>query len=587
MSATARRKQEEKHLRLVRELGARTPNRRCAECEQRGPTYTDITVGSFVCTSCSGILRGLNPPHRVKSISMTTFTEQEIEFLQSHGNEVCRQIWLGLFDSRSSVIPDYRDPQKIKEFLQDKYEKKRWYVPPERVKVSAATSATTSLSSRSSTPDIKPLKSLVGESTPALTVTRTPVGQAQVQQAQQQQAKRSQMDLLADIGGDPFATSAPQHAATQAFGAFPGFGVQQTAHASFPTFNAFSGGGATGNVGGFPSVHQAPFQAQPAASGGSSSANFANFDTFPKSSSTSFGAFTSPPATSVPAGSTAASSGKHATSQADKYAALADLESIFNAPNSTAAGGQMSSFSFTSAGQPAASSSQYTGGEYSSVFGIGVPSSHASAGTNSISGTVSGSQVPTQQSVATSTANFGAFSNPFAAPTVTAQAASTNPFQTNGMAPVYGVQTVYGSVAPTAVPGGFVGFPQHPFSQQQQQQQQPHPQQQQQQQQQQQHQAFGQQQSYPQQQQQQQPFPVQQGYSQQQHAFAQQQAFLQQQAFAQQHNGAGFAAFGQPKVMQRPMGPLIQGGGAPSNPFMTGAPPGQFAAGNTSTNPFL
>ncbi|XP_055520936.1 arf-GAP domain and FG repeat-containing protein 1-like isoform X7 [Leucoraja erinacea] len=519
MSATARRKQEEKHLRLVRELGARTPNRRCAECEQRGPTYTDITVGSFVCTSCSGILRGLNPPHRVKSISMTTFTEQEIEFLQSHGNEVCRQIWLGLFDSRSSVIPDYRDPQKIKEFLQDKYEKKRWYVPPERVKVSAATSATTSLSSRSSTPDIKPLKSLVGESTPALTVTRTvsqPVGQAQVQQAQQQQAKRSQMDLLADIGGDPFATSAPQHAATQAFGAFPGFGVQQTAHASFPTFNAFSGGGATGNVGGFPSVHQAPFQAQPAASGG-----------------------------------------------------------------------QMSSFSFTSAGQPAASSSQYTGGEYSSVFGIGVPSSHASAGTNSISGTVSGSQVPTQQSVATSTANFGAFSNPFAAPTVTAQAASTNPFQTNGMAPVYGVQTVYGSVAPTAVPGGFVGFPQHPFSQQQQQQQQPHPQQQQQQQQQQQHQAFGQQQSYPQQQQQQQPFPVQQGYSQQQHAFAQQQAFLQQQAFAQQHNGAGFAAFGQPKVMQRPMGPLIQGGGAPSNPFMTGAPPGQFAAGNTSTNPFL
>lgn len=32
--------------------------------------------------------RGLNPPHRVKSISMTTFTQQEIEFLQKHGNEV-------------------------------------------------------------------------------------------------------------------------------------------------------------------------------------------------------------------------------------------------------------------------------------------------------------------------------------------------------------------------------------------------------------------------------------------------------------------------------------------------------------------
>lgn len=32
--------------------------------------------------------RGLNPPHRVKSISMTTFTQQEIEFLQKHSNEV-------------------------------------------------------------------------------------------------------------------------------------------------------------------------------------------------------------------------------------------------------------------------------------------------------------------------------------------------------------------------------------------------------------------------------------------------------------------------------------------------------------------
>lgn len=32
--------------------------------------------------------RGLNPPYRVKSISMTSFTPQEIEFLQGAGNEV-------------------------------------------------------------------------------------------------------------------------------------------------------------------------------------------------------------------------------------------------------------------------------------------------------------------------------------------------------------------------------------------------------------------------------------------------------------------------------------------------------------------
>ena len=32
--------------------------------------------------------RGLNPPHRIKSISMTTFSEQEIKLLKGGGNEV-------------------------------------------------------------------------------------------------------------------------------------------------------------------------------------------------------------------------------------------------------------------------------------------------------------------------------------------------------------------------------------------------------------------------------------------------------------------------------------------------------------------
>ncbi|XP_028717275.1 arf-GAP domain and FG repeat-containing protein 2 isoform X1 [Peromyscus leucopus] len=122
--------------RRVRELGgcSQAGNRHCFECAQRGVTYVDITVGSFVCTTCSGLLRGLNPPHRVKSISMTTFTEPEVLFLQSRGNEVCRKIWLGLFDARTSLIPDSRDPQKVKEFLQEKYEKKRWYVPQSKSK---------------------------------------------------------------------------------------------------------------------------------------------------------------------------------------------------------------------------------------------------------------------------------------------------------------------------------------------------------------------------------------------------------------------------------------------------------------------
>uniref|UniRef100_H2LQU8 ArfGAP with FG repeats 2 n=1 Tax=Oryzias latipes TaxID=8090 RepID=H2LQU8_ORYLA len=195
MSNRKHRDNQEICARKVRELAQSGVNKHCFECNQPGVTYTDITVGSFVCTSCSGMLRGLNPPHRVKSISMTTFSQQEVEFLQNHGNEhpvipeasgaqiICsnasahhtecsaafnelvdgpgvmcsggrcafcmevsafrhgvrsdaaghhdsqvgRRTWLCVFDPKTNRLPDMKDPQKFKEFLQDKYEKKKWH----------------------------------------------------------------------------------------------------------------------------------------------------------------------------------------------------------------------------------------------------------------------------------------------------------------------------------------------------------------------------------------------------------------------------------------------------------------------------
>ncbi|KAK9524763.1 hypothetical protein VZT92_017131 [Zoarces viviparus] len=127
MSNRKHRDNQEICARKVRELAQSGVNKHCFECSQPGVTYTDITAGSFVCTSCSGMLRGLNPPHRVKSISMTTFSQQEVEFLQNHGNEVGRRTWLCVFDPKTDGCSDMKDPQKFKEFLQDKYEKKKWH----------------------------------------------------------------------------------------------------------------------------------------------------------------------------------------------------------------------------------------------------------------------------------------------------------------------------------------------------------------------------------------------------------------------------------------------------------------------------
>lgn len=56
MSNRKHRDNQEVCARKVRELAQSGVNKHCFECNQPGVTYTDITVGSFVCTSCSGML---------------------------------------------------------------------------------------------------------------------------------------------------------------------------------------------------------------------------------------------------------------------------------------------------------------------------------------------------------------------------------------------------------------------------------------------------------------------------------------------------------------------------------------------------
>uniref|UniRef100_A0A1W7RGT8 Arf-GAP domain and FG repeat-containing protein 1 n=1 Tax=Agkistrodon contortrix contortrix TaxID=8713 RepID=A0A1W7RGT8_AGKCO len=439
MAASAKRKQEEKHLKLLREMSSLPPNRKCFDCDQRGPTYTDMTVGSFVCTSCSGILRGLNPPHRVKSISMTTFTQQEIEFLQKHGNEVCKQIWLGLFDDRSSAIPDFRDPQKVKEFLQEKYEKKRWYVPPEQAKVVASVHASisgSSASSTSSTPEVKPLKSLLGESAPALHLNKdTPTQSPITIRSQGQSQEKKQFDLLSDLGSDIFAAPAPHTRATANFANFAHFNshtAQNSANAGFANFDAFGQSNASSNFGGFPTASQSAFQHQN--TGGNEQGN-------------GFAAGTVPAAPAVSAPSQTSTS-------SDKYAALAELDSVFSSTATT-------SNAYTS-----------TSNVSSSAFGT-VPV---------------GANTQTQSASSSVPAQFGATpsTNPFVAAPVAAVAASTNPFQTTSRgaaATTFGTASMsmpagFGTTASYSLPTSFSGnfqqpafpaqaaFPQTAFTQQ-------------------------------------------------------------------------------------------------------------------------
>lgn len=55
-SNSSKKKQEEKNLKTLREFLALPGNKHCFDCNQRGPTYVNTTIGTFVCISCSGKL---------------------------------------------------------------------------------------------------------------------------------------------------------------------------------------------------------------------------------------------------------------------------------------------------------------------------------------------------------------------------------------------------------------------------------------------------------------------------------------------------------------------------------------------------
>lgn len=138
MSKTTMRKgkQDDRFSLAIREIQAQSQeNKKCFDCEQRGPTYVNMTIGSFVCTKCSGMLRGINPPHRIKSISMSSFTSEEVDFVRNRGNSWCTAVWLGTYQ-KSAMPIDFKDDEKIKEFIIAKYEKKRYYLEPSQANLS-------------------------------------------------------------------------------------------------------------------------------------------------------------------------------------------------------------------------------------------------------------------------------------------------------------------------------------------------------------------------------------------------------------------------------------------------------------------
>ncbi|XP_050122621.1 probable ADP-ribosylation factor GTPase-activating protein AGD14 isoform X1 [Malus sylvestris] len=118
------RKEEERNEKIIRGLMKLPPNRRCINCNGVGPQYVCTNFCTFVCMTCSGIHREFT--HRVKSVSMSKFTSQEVEALQNGGNQRAREIYLKDWDLQRQRLPDSSKADKIREFIRSVYVDKKY-----------------------------------------------------------------------------------------------------------------------------------------------------------------------------------------------------------------------------------------------------------------------------------------------------------------------------------------------------------------------------------------------------------------------------------------------------------------------------
>ncbi|PPR89548.1 hypothetical protein GOBAR_AA31136 [Gossypium barbadense] len=143
MGSRKKLKDDERMERTIRALLKLPENKRCINCNIlhtiecqailgpildartiEGPQYVCTTFLTFVCTNCSGIHREFT--HRVKSISLGKFSEDEVSALQAAGNERARQIYFKAWDPQLHSFPDGSNLKRLREFIREVYVERKY-----------------------------------------------------------------------------------------------------------------------------------------------------------------------------------------------------------------------------------------------------------------------------------------------------------------------------------------------------------------------------------------------------------------------------------------------------------------------------
>ena len=118
---------KEKIEAVIRKISKSEGNKFCVDCNEKMPAYVNMTHNTFVCTRCSGLHRELQ--FKIKGISMSTFTQDDVAMLSSGGNSLFNSKFLATYNpSRDHPMPTIStDMGKLRDFISQKYTGKKWY----------------------------------------------------------------------------------------------------------------------------------------------------------------------------------------------------------------------------------------------------------------------------------------------------------------------------------------------------------------------------------------------------------------------------------------------------------------------------
>lgn len=113
--------QSENHKRILTQLMRHDDNRKCADCNARGPTWASVNLGVFVCLNCSGIHRNQGVHiSKVRSTNLDTWLPEQVAFVQAMGNRKANLFWEGRMPE-GVRRPQEGDMMALNRFIGDKY----------------------------------------------------------------------------------------------------------------------------------------------------------------------------------------------------------------------------------------------------------------------------------------------------------------------------------------------------------------------------------------------------------------------------------------------------------------------------------